>query len=109
MIVVNYADLWLVHTPVASQLKDAKSEFRELKARSFLLVACTSCPMLRSNLETCSIEIKELRHKLDHSSCYSVLSPPCKMCSSLKGKLFHDTKGNTELKQEVTYLTSHLE
>jgi predicted nuclease with TOPRIM domain len=31
------------------------------------------------------------------------------MCDSLKGKLFHTTKDNTELKQEVAYLTSHLE
>jgi hypothetical protein len=31
------------------------------------------------------------------------------MCVSLKGKLFHATKENTELKQEVAYLTSHLE
>jgi predicted nuclease with TOPRIM domain len=31
------------------------------------------------------------------------------MCGSLKGKLFNTTKENTELKQEVAYLTSHLE
>jgi hypothetical protein len=31
------------------------------------------------------------------------------MCVSLKGKLFHATKENIELKQEVAYLTSHLE
>jgi hypothetical protein len=31
------------------------------------------------------------------------------MCGSLKGKLFHDTKENTELKQEVAYFTSRLE
>jgi predicted nuclease with TOPRIM domain len=31
------------------------------------------------------------------------------MCGSLKGKLFYATKENTELKQEVAYLTSHLE
>jgi hypothetical protein len=28
MIMVNYADLWLVHTQVASRLKGAKSELR---------------------------------------------------------------------------------
>jgi hypothetical protein len=109
MIMVNYADLWLVHTQVTSQLKGAKLEFRELKARSLLLGACTSCPLLKSYLEACSIEIKELKHKLDHSSRSSVLSPPCEMCGSLKGKHFHATKENTELKQEVAYLTSHLE
>jgi hypothetical protein len=31
------------------------------------------------------------------------------MCDSFKSKLFHATKENTELKQEVAYLTSHLE
>jgi regulator of replication initiation timing len=65
--------------------------------------------LLKSDLETCSIEIKELKHKLDHSSRYRVLSPPCEMCGSLKGKLFYAIKDNTELKQEVAYLTSRLE
>jgi hypothetical protein len=109
MIMVNYADLWIMHTPIASQLKGAKLEFRELKARSLLLGACTSCPMLRSDLEACSVEIKKLKHKLDHSSHYRVLSPPCEMRGSLKGKLFHATKESTELKLEVAYLTSCLE
>jgi cell division protein FtsL len=31
------------------------------------------------------------------------------MCGSLKGKIFHATKENTELKQEVAYLTSRPE
>jgi regulator of replication initiation timing len=31
------------------------------------------------------------------------------MGGSLKGKLFHATKDNTELKQEVAYLSAHLE
>jgi hypothetical protein len=43
------------------------------------------------------------------SSRYSLLSPPCETCDSLKGKLFHGTKENTELKHVVAYLTSHLE
>jgi hypothetical protein len=109
MIMVNYANLWLVHTQVASQLKGAKLELIELKDHSLLLGACTSCPMLRSNLGACAIEIKDLKHKLDHSSRYSVLSPRCEMYGSLKGKLFHATKDNTYLKQEVAYLTSHFE
>jgi hypothetical protein len=109
IIIVNYADLWILHTQVVSQLKGAKLELRELKAHSLLLGACTSCPLLKSDFEACSIEIKELKHKLDHSSHYCALSPPCEMCGSLKGKLFHATKENTELKQEVAYLTSHLE
>jgi regulator of replication initiation timing len=86
MVMVNYADLWIVHTQVASQLKGAKLELKELKARSLLLGACTNCPTLKSNLEACSIEI-----------------------GSLKGKFFHATKENTELKQEVAYLTSRFE
>jgi hypothetical protein len=68
MIMVNYADLWLVHNKVASQLDGANLELRELKARSLLLVACTSCPLLKSDLEACAVEIKELKNKLDHSS-----------------------------------------
>jgi hypothetical protein len=66
MIMVNYADLWIVHTQVASQLKGAKLELKELKSCSSLLGACTSCPMLKSDLEACSIEIKELKQRLDH-------------------------------------------
>jgi hypothetical protein len=73
-----------------------------------LLGACSSCPLLKSDLEACSVEIKEPKHKLDHSSHYSVLSPPCEMCGSLMDKLLHATKENTGLKQEVAYLTSHL-
>jgi hypothetical protein len=109
MIMVNYADLWIIHTQVACQLKSAKLELKELKAHSLLLGACTNCPMLKSDLDSWSIEIKELKHKIDHSSRYHIFSPPCEMCGSLKGKIFHATKENTELKQEVAYLTSHFE
>jgi hypothetical protein len=98
-----------VHTQVASQLKGSKLERIELKARSLLLGACTSCPLLRFDLEASVIEIQDLKHQIDHYYRYSVLSHLCKMCDSLKGKLFHSIKENTELKQEVTYLTSHLE
>jgi hypothetical protein len=73
------------------------------------LGACTSYPLLRSDLEACGVEIKDLKHQNDHSFPYSVLSPPCELCDSLKGKLFHVIKKNTKLKQEVGYLTSHLE
>jgi hypothetical protein len=109
MIMVNSADLWLVHSRIASLLDGARLELRELKAHSTLLGAYTSCPMLRSNLEAAVIEIKDLKHKLDHPSRYTVLSPPCEACVSLKGKLFHATKENTELQQEVAYLTARLE
>jgi hypothetical protein len=97
MIMVNYADMWLIHSHVAGLLDSARLELRELKAHSTLLGACTGCPLLRSNLEAAAIEIKDLKHKLDHSSHYIVLSPPCEACVSLKGKLLHATKENTEL------------
>jgi hypothetical protein len=97
MIMVNYADLWLVHSCIASLLNGARLELRELKTRSTLLGACTSCPLLISNLEAAAVEIKDLKHKLDHSSCYTILSPPCEACVSLKGKFFHATKENTQL------------
>jgi hypothetical protein len=81
MIMVNYADLCLVHSHVASLLDGARLELRELKARSRLLGVYTSYSMLRSDWRL-------------------VL---------FKGKLFHATKENTELKQEVVYLTARLE
>jgi hypothetical protein len=97
MIMVNYADLWLIHSHVASLLDGARLTLRELKSRSTLLGACTSCPLLRSDLEAAAVEIKDLKHKLDYSSRYIVLSPPCEACVSPKGKLLHATKENTEL------------
>jgi hypothetical protein len=68
MIMVNYADLWLVHSHVAILLDGDRLELRKLKAHSTLLGACTT-----------------------------VLSPPCEACVSLKGKPFHATKENIEL------------
>jgi hypothetical protein len=109
MIMVNSTDLWLIHSHVFGLLDSARLELRELKARSTLLGACTSCPVLRSDLEATAIEIKNLKLKLDHSSRYTVLSPPCEACVSLKGKLLHATKENIELQQEVAYLTARLE
>jgi hypothetical protein len=50
-----------------------------------------------------------LRLKISNTNLIILLSPPCELCGSLKGKLLHATKENTELKQEVAYLTSHLE
>jgi hypothetical protein len=108
MIMVNYADLWLVYSSVASLLDGARLELRDLKARSTFLGACTACPVLRSDLKTATIEIKDLKHKLDHPPRYAVLSPPCEAYVSLKGKLFHATKENTRLQQEVAYLSARL-
>jgi hypothetical protein len=109
MIMVNYTDLWLIHSHIASLLDGARLELRELKARSTLLGACTSCSLLRSDLEAAAFEIKYLKHKLDYSSRYTILFPPCEACISLKGKLLHATKENTVIQQEVAYLTAHLE
>jgi hypothetical protein len=109
MILMNYVDLWIVHTQDVNQLKGVKLEVKELKTRSLLLGACTSCLMLKSDLEPCSIEIKELKQRLDHSFCYKVFSPPCEVCGTFKGKLLHVTKEKSELKQEVSYLSSCLE
>jgi hypothetical protein len=64
MIMVNYADLWLIHSHVACLLDGARLELRELKARSTLLGACTTCPLLRSDLEASTVEIKDLKHNL---------------------------------------------
>jgi predicted nuclease with TOPRIM domain len=74
-----------------------------------LLGACLECPKLKLELDACFLKVKELETKLLEKLHVSVTSPPCEVCGTLKGKLFHATKENTELKQEVTYLTSHLE
>jgi hypothetical protein len=73
MIMVNYTDLWLIHSHVASLLEDARLELRDLKAHSTLLGTCTTCPSLRYDLEASTVEIKDLNHKLDHSSRYTAL------------------------------------
>jgi hypothetical protein len=75
-------NLWLIHSHVASLLDGARLELRELKSRSTLLGACTSCPLLRSDLEAAAVKIKDLKHKLDHSSRYTILSPLCEVCLS---------------------------
>jgi hypothetical protein len=77
---------------VASLFDGARLELRELNARSTLLGACTTCPLLRSDLEALTIEIKNLKHKLDHFSRSTVLSRPCEKYVSIKGKFFHATK-----------------
>jgi hypothetical protein len=109
MIIVNYADLWLIHSHVASLLDGARLKLRELRARSTLLGAYTTYPLLRSDLVVSVVENKDLKHKFNHSSRYTILSPPCEACASLKGKLFNATKENTELQHEIAYFTARLE
>jgi hypothetical protein len=53
-------------------LDGARLELGELKAYSTLLGACTTYPLLRSDLEASAIEIKDLKHKLGHSSGYKL-------------------------------------
>jgi hypothetical protein len=84
MIMVNYADLWIVHTQVASQLKGAKFELKEIKAHSLLLGACLECPKLKLELDACSLKVKELETKLLEKPRVSVTSPTCEVCGSLK-------------------------
>jgi hypothetical protein len=83
MIMVNYSDLWIVYTQVASQLKGVKLELKELKARSMLLGACLKCLMLKLELDARSLKIKELETKLLDKSRVSVTSPPCEACGTL--------------------------
>jgi hypothetical protein len=78
-------------------LDGVRLELRELKPRSTLLSACTSCSLLKFDLEAAIVEIKDLKYKLDYSSSYTVLPPLCKACASIKGKLFHATKENIDL------------
>jgi hypothetical protein len=98
-----------VDTQLASQLKGAKLELKEVKARSLLLGACLKCPKLKVELDARSLNVKELETKLLKKPCVSVTSPPCEVCGTLKGKLLHATKHNSKLKQEVAYLSAHLE
>jgi hypothetical protein len=65
-----------MHSHIAGLLDSAKLELRELKAHSKLLSACTSCHLLRFDLEACAVEIKNLKHQIAHSSGYNILSPP---------------------------------
>jgi hypothetical protein len=106
MIMVNYADLWIVRTQVASQFKGAKLE---LKTHSLLLGACLESPRLKHELDARSLKVKELEAKLLEKPHVSITSPHYEVCGTLKGKFFHATKENTELKHEVAYLTSYLE
>jgi hypothetical protein len=74
-----------------------------------LLGACLECPKLKLELDARSLKVKELEIKLLEKPHVSVSSPPCEVCGTLKGNLLHATKDNSELKQEVSYLSAHLE
>jgi hypothetical protein len=87
-----------VDSHVASQLKGAKLELKELKAHSLLLGAYLECPKLKLELDACSLKVKELETKLLEKPRVSATSPPCEVCGTLKGKFFHATKEKSELK-----------
>jgi hypothetical protein len=74
-----------------------------------MLGACLKCLMLKLELDARSLKIKELETKLLDKSRVSVTSPPCEACGTLKGKLLHAIKENSEIKQEVPYLSARLE
>jgi hypothetical protein len=52
---VNYDDMWLLHSHVACLLDSARLELSELKARSTLLGACMSYLVLISDLEAATL------------------------------------------------------
>jgi hypothetical protein len=62
------------------------------------LGTCLECPKLKLELDARSLKVKELETKLLEKPHVSVTSPPCEVCGTLMGKLFHATKGNSELK-----------
>jgi hypothetical protein len=95
-----------MHSQVASQLKGAKLELRELKARSSLLVLAALCLDLIWRLLSLRLNILSINLSI---LLATVFYPLCVNCDFINGKLFYATKENTELKQEVTYLIAHLE
>jgi hypothetical protein len=64
-----------VHTQVASHLKGAKLELKELKARSLLLGACLECPKLETELDASSLKVKELEKNCLGSHVFQSLHP----------------------------------
>jgi 2-hydroxy-3-keto-5-methylthiopentenyl-1-phosphate phosphatase len=91
------------------KLLHATKENSEVQQEGAYLSSHLERIMLKSDLEACSIEIKELKQKIDYSSRYKIFSPRCEVCGTLKGKLLHATKENSEVQQEGAYLSSHLE
>jgi hypothetical protein len=103
---VNYADLCIVDTQLACQLKGAKLELKEVKAHSLQLGACLKCPKLKVELDARSLDVKELETKLLKKPCVSVTSPLVKFVVLLRVSF---CMLKSKLKQEVAYLSPHLE
>jgi hypothetical protein len=89
MTMANYADLWLVHPQVASQLKGAKLELRELKAHSLLLALVVFYLDLFWRLLSLTLKILSTNLLILLTTVFYPLPPPsCDKCGSLQGKLF---------------------
>jgi hypothetical protein len=88
MIMANYADLWIVHTQVASQIKGAKLELKKLKAHSLLLGACLECPKFKLELDACSLKVKNLRQNCLRSNVFQSLHPLVKFVILLRVSFF---------------------
>jgi hypothetical protein len=84
MIMVNYADLWIVHTQVASQLKGAKLELKELKACSLLLVLVWNIPSLNLSWMHVPSRLKNLRQNCLRSHVFQSSHPLVKFVVLLR-------------------------
>jgi hypothetical protein len=84
MIMVNYADLWIVHTQVASQLKGAKLELKELKACSLLLVLVWNIPSLNLSWMHVPSRLKNLRQNFLRSHVFQSSHPLVKFVVLLR-------------------------
>jgi hypothetical protein len=51
------------------------SKSSKLVPHCLVLAPSTTCRLLRYDLEASTVEIKDLKHKFDHSSRYTILSP----------------------------------
>jgi hypothetical protein len=55
------------------------------------------------------LRLKNLSKDLTILLTIRFFSPPCEVCGTLKSKLLHATKENSELKQQASYLSARLE
>jgi hypothetical protein len=88
MIMVNYADFWIVHTQVTSQLNGAKLELKELKACSLLLVLVWNVPSLNLSWTHIPSRLKNLRHNCLRSHVFQSPHPLVKFVVLLRVSFF---------------------
>jgi hypothetical protein len=77
MIMVNYADMWLVHSHVASLLDSAKLELRELKASSMLLALVALCLYLIWRLVPLRLKILSIKLLILLTTVFYTLHAMC--------------------------------